>query len=66
MEGQTLGSSTGTHTGWVTGIAWSPESEFHLFSCALDGEAKVWDVRSSVPLHTLKAHDDKVCLFAPT
>jgi ribosome biogenesis protein YTM1 len=59
MAAQTLGGSTGMHTGWVSGIAWSPESAFHLFSCALDGEAKVWDVRASVPLHTLKAHDDK-------
>ena len=65
MEGRTLGGSTGVHTGWVTGIAWSPESAFHLFSCALDGEAKVWDVRASVPLHTLKAHDDKVCRSLP-
>ena len=61
LAAQALGGSTGMHTGWISGIAWSPESEFHLFSCALDGEAKVWDVRASVPLHTLKAHDDKVC-----
>lgn len=64
MKGEALGGSAGAHTGWVSGLAWSPESAFHLFTCALDGEAKVWDVRASVPLHTLKAHEEKVCLRA--
>lgn len=65
MRGETLGGATGgAHNGWISGLAWSPVSEHHLFTCALDGEAKVWDVRASVPLHTLKAHDEKALCAA--
>ena len=60
MKGDTLGSSSGAHSAWVSGLAWSPGSAFHLLSCSLDGEARVWDVRASVPLHTLQAHDAQV------
>jgi hypothetical protein len=35
MQGQVLGAKAkggGAHAGWVSGVAWSPTSEFHLAS----------------------------------
>ncbi|CAI5952219.1 unnamed protein product, partial [Closterium sp. NIES-64] len=38
----------------------SPSNPLHLLSSAYDGSLKIWDLRSTVPLHTVKAHSDKV------
>lgn len=48
-----------SHKGWVTAVAWHPETAHMLASSSHDGTVKIWDVRSSVPLFTLKAHKDK-------
>ena len=48
------------HTGCVTDVAWSPVSPHMLASSSLDMTVKLWDLRSNVPLYTLKEHTDKV------
>ncbi|CAI5951808.1 unnamed protein product [Closterium sp. NIES-64] len=48
------------HTDWISSLAWSPSNPLHLLSSAYDGSLKIWDLRSTVPLHTVKAHSDKV------
>lgn len=63
MQALVLGAKAkggGAHSTWVTDVAWSPDSEYHLTSVALDGELKLWDTRAAVPLHTLKAHPQQV------
>ncbi|MES1909249.1 MAG: hypothetical protein MHM6MM_002021 [Cercozoa sp. M6MM] len=50
---------------WTSAVSWAPasQSEYLLASCSYAGDVKVWDVRTTVPLHSLKAHDDKaLCL----
>lgn len=54
-----------SHTDWVTSIAWSAHSEYQVLTSSHDKSAKLWDTRTSVPLHTLEGHTDKVCLFQP-
>ena len=52
------------HGGWVAGVAWAPCAGHILASAAHDGKVKVWDVRSSVPLATLDAHEGKALCVA--
>lgn len=47
-----------------TSVAWSPESEFHLISASHDHTLKLWDIRGSVPLYTLAAHEGKALCVA--
>ncbi|CAI7897872.1 unnamed protein product, partial [Closterium sp. NIES-53] len=47
------------HTDWISSLAWSPSNPLHLLSSSYDGSLKIWDLRSTVPLHTVKAHSDK-------
>eukprot|EP00887_Chlorella_sp_A99_P000459 scaffold17.g459.t1 len=49
-----------SHTGWVAALAWHPTSPHHLVSASHDGTAKLWDLRASVPLHTLGPAPDKL------
>ncbi|CAI5719053.1 unnamed protein product [Hyaloperonospora brassicae] len=52
-----------SHKEWVSSVAWHPDSaaKEHLFvSGGYDGAAKVWDVRSTIPLHTINAHEGKL------
>ncbi|KAL7518263.1 hypothetical protein ACHAWX_003110 [Stephanocyclus meneghinianus] len=44
-----------SHKSWVSGVQWSPTDPFVLASTSHDGTLKVWDIRSSIPLHTVKA-----------
>ena len=37
-------------------MEWSPNDPFVLASSGHDGTVKVWDIRSSLPLHTVRAH----------
>ncbi|CAI5475446.1 unnamed protein product, partial [Closterium sp. Yama58-4] len=48
------------HTDWISSLAWSPSNPLHLLSSSYDASLKIWDLRSTVPLHTVKAHSDKV------
>ncbi|CAM9492319.1 unnamed protein product [Discosporangium mesarthrocarpum] len=59
-KGETLTrASLSSHKQWVSSVAFIPRSETMVISCAYDGAVKLWDTRSSVPLHTAKAHGDK-------
>ena len=49
-----------SHSHWVTSVAWHPSSPYQLVSASYDKTVKQWDVRASVPLHTLASHTDKV------
>lgn len=52
-----------SHKAVVSAVRWSPNSPFHFASCDYEGLIKVWDTRSSMPLHTLESHDGKAfCL----
>jgi len=44
-----------SHQGWVADVKWSPHNPYHLGSTSHDGTIKLWDIRSSVPLHTVRA-----------
>ncbi|RMX66730.1 hypothetical protein DD238_003015 [Peronospora effusa] len=52
-----------SHKQWVSSVAWHPDSSAneHMFvSGDYDGMAKLWDARSTIPLHTVKAHEGKL------
>lgn len=48
-----------SHAQWVSAVAWHPTNANLFLSGGYDGQVKVWDARSSVPLHSLAAHDGK-------
>ncbi|KFM23298.1 Ribosome biogenesis protein WDR12-like protein [Auxenochlorella protothecoides] len=41
------------HAGWVSALCWHGGREHLLASASHDGTARLWDVRASIPLHTL-------------
>ena len=45
-----------SHKAWVTDVQWSPTDPYVLATTSHDGTVKVWDIRSSLPLHTVRAH----------
>jgi ribosome biogenesis protein len=52
-----------SHKAWITSVAWSVESPYHLLSSSHDGTVKLWDLRASLPVQTLRVvvdKDDKV------
>lgn len=63
-DGSLVRSALASHKGWVNAVAWSPESEFHLISASHDHTLKLWDIRGSVPLYTLAAHEGKALCVA--
>lgn len=50
------GSLRPSHKSWVSAVQWSPKDPFVLASSSHDGSVKVWDIRSSLPLHSVRAH----------
>jgi len=48
-----------SHKAWVSCVQWSPTNPFVLASTSHDGSLKVWDIRSSLPLHSVKAVSKK-------
>lgn len=54
---QAVKSTLKSHTEWVSRVCWL--SDMTLASASYDGCVKVWDIRSTVPFFTLKAHEDK-------
>lgn len=48
-----------SHKAWVSSVRWSPTDPFVLASTSHDGTLKVWDIRSYLPLHTVKAVNKK-------
>jgi len=59
-DGVVVKMTLSSHSGWVTSAAWSPSSNFTIVSGSHDQTLKVWDIRSSTPLHTIAAHEGKV------
>eukprot|EP00276_Gloeochaete_wittrockiana_P024040 CAMPEP_0184368600 /NCGR_PEP_ID=MMETSP1089-20130417/161757_1 /TAXON_ID=38269 ORGANISM="Gloeochaete wittrockiana, Strain SAG46.84" /NCGR_SAMPLE_ID=MMETSP1089 /ASSEMBLY_ACC=CAM_ASM_000445 /LENGTH=553 /DNA_ID=CAMNT_0026710909 /DNA_START=78 /DNA_END=1739 /DNA_ORIENTATION=+ len=59
-EGELVRQQFRSHKGIVSDVKWHPENDFQFASASLDGTARVWDTRSSVPLFTLRSHTDKV------
>jgi ribosome biogenesis protein YTM1 len=54
-----------SHKAWVSSVQWSPHSPYHVTSTGHDGTVKLWDIRSSLPLHTVRAFakgDKGLCL----
>ncbi|KAL3144301.1 hypothetical protein ABBQ32_004065 [Trebouxia sp. C0010 RCD-2024] len=49
-----------SHSDWITSIALSEHSEYHVLTSSYDKTAKLWDTRTAIPLHTLVGHTDKV------
>jgi ribosome biogenesis protein YTM1 len=45
-----------SHKGWISDVTWSP-IEPHMFATTShDGYVKMWDIRSTIPLHSVRAH----------
>jgi ribosome biogenesis protein YTM1 len=44
-----------SHKAWVSSVHWSKSNAYHLASTSHDGTVKHWDIRSSNPLHTVRA-----------
>jgi ribosome biogenesis protein len=44
-----------SHQEWVSAVQWSRDNPYHLASTSYDGNVKLWDIRSSTPLHTIHA-----------
>jgi len=46
-----------SHHEWISSIQWSYTNPYLLSSASYDGTIKVWDIRSSYPLYTIRAHE---------
>jgi len=44
-----------SHNAWISAVKWS-QDPYVLASASHDGTVKLWDIRSSLPLHTVRAH----------
>lgn len=49
-----------SHEKFVADVKWSRVNPNLLVSASHDRTLKIWDVRSTLPLHTLEGHEDKV------
>ena len=47
------------HKGWVSAARWCVQTPHLLASACYDGTVRLWDVRSTVPLHQLGTHAGK-------
>ncbi|XP_076461260.1 ribosome biogenesis protein WDR12 homolog [Babylonia areolata] len=60
-EGVVVKCAFTSHTGWVSGVDWSPTREHLFMSGSYDGISKLWDTRSpKAPLFDMKLHEDKI------
>ena len=55
-----------SHRAWVSSVHWSKFNPYHLMSTSHDGSIKLWDIRSSNPLHTIRVFpkDEKALCLA--
>ena len=44
-EGAVVRCTFTSHTGWVSGVAWSPSNQHHFISGSYDMTMKLWDTR---------------------
>jgi len=44
-----------SHNAWISSVQWSLRDPYQLASTSHDGTIKLWDIRSSLPLHTVRA-----------
>ncbi|KAJ1820174.1 ribosome biogenesis protein ytm1, partial [Coemansia sp. RSA 2598] len=58
-EGAVVKLRLASHRGFVTSVAWAPDSAYMLASASHDGTIKVWDIRSRPPLYTVYPSDAK-------
>lgn len=67
-QSQIMKQSITSHSGWISSLQWQVngrssndnENHTHLFaSTSYDKTVKLFDFRSSIPLHTLTGHQDK-------
>jgi ribosome biogenesis protein YTM1 len=65
FETSSLSTAYTSHTGWVSAVSWHPTNANLLISASFDTSIKVWDLRSTTPLHTMPSqHQDKVTTLA--
>lgn len=43
-----------SHKEWVSCVKWSPMNPYHIVSTSYDGTMKLWDIRTSLPLYTVR------------
>jgi ribosome biogenesis protein YTM1 len=48
-----------SHKAWISSVQWSRRDPYQLASTSHDGTIKLWDIRSSLPLHTVRAFPKK-------
>lgn len=64
-EGETLAVRTlSGHSNWISAITWHPISQHHLVTASHDMTLRLWDLRSTMALHTIKVHTEKVLCAA--
>ncbi|KAJ5074593.1 ribosome biogenesis protein wdr12 [Anaeramoeba ignava] len=49
-----------SHTSWISSLKWKPNSDFVFASGSYDGSVKIWDIRTKIPLFTLKRNSEKI------
>ncbi|KAJ3281954.1 WD repeat-containing protein 12 [Blyttiomyces sp. JEL0837] len=59
QKGLVVKMKLSSHKGWVSSVSWSPASQYSLASASYDSKIKVWDIRSSTPLHTIKGTEEE-------
>ena len=59
-EGQVIKSTRKSHKGLVSSVAWKPDSDVLFASSSYDKTVKIWDVRSEIPLFTIKGGSAKL------
>ncbi|KAI9353365.1 WD40-repeat-containing domain protein [Zopfochytrium polystomum] len=58
QKGLVVKLKLGSHTNMVSSISWGNSDVYSLASASYDGHVKIWDIRSSTPLHTVKGYEN--------
>lgn len=45
-----------SHKAWISAVEWSLTEPHMLATASHDGFVKMWDIRSTLPLHSVRAH----------
>lgn len=59
LDGLVVKLKLGSHKNWISGIAQAPKP-FMLASASYDGQVKVWDIRSTIPMYSLQKGEGKL------